>query len=246
MKKNVLAIAGSDPSGGAGAQADLSVFHSLGVRGLCALSALTAQNSSRVYSCEPVKPAFVVKQVEALLREFRIDAVKVGMTGSGANAKAIAALIKKHGLKNVVVDTILKSTSGYPLTDPGGLKELKRLISLCSIVTPNIPEASALTGIAIKGVPDMEEAARAIYGLGPKYVLIKGGHLKGAPVDVLYDGKVFSHYAGRRLRGDKGRFHGTGCILSSAIAAGLALGKPMGLAVQDARAHLNLALRMRR
>lgn len=244
--KTVLTIAGSDPSGGAGLQADLKTFGDFSVRGLSVVTSLTAQNSTKVFSTEPVSAAFVKKQAEALLKEFSIDAVKVGMTGSADNIRAICYLIKKHKLGNVVVDTILKSTSGYPLTDENGLKELKKLIGFAAIATPNIPEASAVTGMNIENIDDMDEAARRVYALGARCVLVKGGHLEGPPVDVLFDGKRFFHYVGRRIKGGKGRFHGTGCILSAAIAAGLANGKSVERAVEDARPYLVSVLKKRR
>ena len=251
--KTVLTIAGSDPSGGAGVQRDLETFHDLGVRGLSVIAALTAQNSTVVRAAEPVSAGFLKKQAEALFEEFRIDAVKIGMTGSGENLRAIRGLIKRYGLKNVVLDPVMRSTGGKPLLEKAGIAELKRLLPHVTLVTPNLPEAAILTGVKeIKDIKGMEEAAKALFEMGAPNVLVKGGHLKGEPFDVFYDGRSFGYYKNERLRGGAGRFHGTGCILSAAIAAWLALGKRRGpgwgrveTAVFDAKGYLMKVLRNR-
>lgn len=240
--KTILTIAGFDPSGGAGLQSDLKTFGDFGCRGLSVATALTAQNSTRVTSTLAVPPAFLKKQLLALLEEFTVDAVKIGMAGSAANIRAVELFIRKNGLRNIVLDTVLVSTSGYPLLDKKGVPALKRLLPLVRIVTPNIPEAEALTGLSIDNVAGMEEASRLIHSMGAPFVLIKGGHLLGPPVDILYDGKNFKRFAGRRIRGRKERFHGTGCILSSAIAAGLAKGQSVKRSVEEARKYLNRVL----
>lgn len=240
--KTVLTIAGFDPSGGAGLQSDLKTFGDFGCRGLSVATALTAQNSTRVSSTLGVPPAFLKKQVLTLLEEFRIDAVKIGMTGSAANIRTIEGLIREKPIPNIVLDTILVSTSGYPLLDKKGVPALKRLLPLVAIVTPNIPEASVLTGLDINGAAGMEEAARLLHSMGAPCVLIKGGHLEGPPVDILYDGKRFFYLTGRRIRGRREKFHGTGCKLSSAIAAGLAKGHSVKKSVEDAKKYLNRIL----
>lgn len=246
MRKTILTIAGSDPSGGAGAQADLRVFVDHGLYGLSAITALTAQNSSKVVASEHVPAQFLKKQIEVLLDEFKPLAVKTGMTATASNIRVICRAVKAHRLKNVVVDTVMRSTLGFSLLDREGTAELKRLVALSTITTPNIPEASALTGIEIRGVDGMEEAARIIHRLGPACVLVKGGHLECAPVDVLFDGERFYRFSGRRLKGDKKRFHGTGCILSSAIASNLANGKSIVDSVYLARRYLHSVLIGRR
>ncbi|MEK6759085.1 MAG: bifunctional hydroxymethylpyrimidine kinase/phosphomethylpyrimidine kinase [Deltaproteobacteria bacterium] len=246
MQKTILTIAGSDPSGGAGAQADLKVFADHGLYGLSAITALTAQNSSEVVASVPVSSEFLKMQVEVLLDEFRPLAVKTGMTATASNIRAICRIIKAHSLRNVVVDTVMRSTLGFSLLDRQGLAELKRLVALSVIATPNIPEAAVLAGIEIRGIAGMEEAARFIHRLGPACVLVKGGHLAGTPVDVLFDGERFYHFSGRRLKGDKKRFHGTGCILSSAIASNLANGKSIAGSVDHARKYLHSVLIGRR
>jgi len=244
--KTVLTIAGSDPSGGAGLQRDLETFRDLKVRGLSVVAALTAQNSTVVRAIEPVSAGFLKRQVNALLEEFRIDAVKIGMTGSAENLRAIRILIKKYGLKKVVLDPVMRSTSGRPLLDKDGIAELKALLPLVALVTPNLPEATLLTGIKeVTDIKGMEEAVRRLHEMGAPNVLVKGGHLEGAPQDLLYDGRSFNYFAGKRITGAAGRFHGTGCILSAAIAAGLANGKGIERAILEGRAYLMEVIRNR-
>lgn len=242
----VLTIAGSDPSGGAGLQRDLETFRDFGARGLSAAAALTAQNSTVVRAAMPISASFLKKQVEALLGEFHIDSVKIGMTGSADNLQAIRGLIKKHRLKNVVLDPVMRSTSGKPLLDKAGIAELKALLPHVRLVTPNLPEAAVLTGVkGIRDIDAIKEAAGLIHEMGAPNVLIKGGHLKGAPLDLLYDGRSFRYFSGKRIKGSAARFHGTGCILSSAIACGLANGKGLERAVLEGRAYLTEVLRNR-
>ncbi|MBW7957462.1 MAG: bifunctional hydroxymethylpyrimidine kinase/phosphomethylpyrimidine kinase [Deltaproteobacteria bacterium] len=244
--KTVLTIAGSDPSGGAGLQRDLLTFHDFGVRGLSVAAALTAQNSTVFRSALPVPARFISGQAAALLEEFEIHAVKIGMAGSPENLRAIKNLIKKRSLKNVVLDPVLRSTSGKSLLTKGGLTEIRSLLALTEVVTPNLDEAAAITGVKrIIDVRGMELAASRLFEMGARYALVKGGHLEGEPVDVLFDGLSFRHYRGRRLKGGMGRFHGTGCILSSALAADLAKGKGVEEAAAEARAYLVKVLKCR-
>ena len=242
--KKILTIGGSDPSGFAGIQADLLTFSKFGTRGLSAITAITAQTEKGVKAIWPVSPVLVKKQVETLLKEFRIDAVKIGMLGTVENAAAVKKLIKKWKLKNVVLDPVIKSTGVYPLLKGTGVS-LKKLIPCVTLVTPNLSEAGILSGVRVKTIEDMERAAKKIHSLGCRYVLIKGGHLKGAPVDVLYDGKRVFYFKGRRIKGAPKKFHGTGCLLSSAIAAGLARGESMKTAVKDAKGYVREALQKR-
>ncbi|MBE9528420.1 MAG: bifunctional hydroxymethylpyrimidine kinase/phosphomethylpyrimidine kinase [Proteobacteria bacterium] len=244
--KNVLTIAGFDPSGWAGVSADLKTFADLGVDGAGAVTALTAQNKSRVTGVEPVSPKFIRKEITTLLETTRFDAVKIGMLGDSAVAAMLRRLFKKVGFENVVLDPVLRATSGPRLLDAGGLSELKRLLPAVRVVTPNIDEAEALAGIKITGIADMESAARKIHALGAKTVLVTGGHLAGAPVDVLYDSKGFTHFKGVRLKGRPERFHGTGCILSSALAAYLARGQSVKSATKAAQKYLIETIKARK
>lgn len=243
--KTVLTIAGSDPSGGAGLQADLATFSAFGLRGISAVTALTAQNSTAVKAAAPVPAKFLEGQLATLLEEFTVTAAKTGMIGSLENLRVIRKFLKAGHIENLVVDTVLRSTGGKPLLDKAGVKELSTLFTYAAIVTPNIPEASLLTGLEIKDVDGMERAAKAIFAMGAAHVLVKGGHLDGAPVDVLFDGEAFTRMKGRKITGPGGAFHGTGCVLSAAIAACLANGKGMKAAVKEAKGYLEKEIRRR-
>jgi len=243
--KKILTIGGSDPSGFAGIQADLLTFSKFGTRGLSAITAITAQTEKGVKAIWPVSPVLVKKQVETLLEKFRIDAVKIGMLGTVENVGAVKKLIRKWKLKNIVLDPVMRSTGGYPLLDRKGIGSLKKLLGSVTVVTPNLSEAGIISGISVKTIEDMERAAKKIHSLGCRYVLIKGGHLKGAPVDVLYDGKRVFYFKGRRIKGAPKKFHGTGCLLSSAIAAGLARGKNVAEAIKDAKGYVERVVRER-
>jgi hydroxymethylpyrimidine/phosphomethylpyrimidine kinase len=245
--KVALTIGGSDPSGGAGIQSDLNTFRDMGVRGLSVVSAVTAQNSSMLDSKVNIPSSFLIRQIEVILNEFRPISVKTGMLGNANAVGALARFLKgERGLcKNLVIDPVMASSSGFMVIDEQGIKGLKRLISLSLVVTPNIMEAQALSGVCIKDVSDMEAAARRIYSLGTANVLVKGGHLKGDPVDVLFDGRGFSYYKGKRLKGRKGIFHGTGCMLSAAVTALLARGYTVKDSVGLAKAYVADALKKR-
>lgn len=243
--KTVLTIAGSDPSGGAGLQSDLHTFSAFKVKGLSAVTALTAQNSSVVKSVMPVPGKMLKEQLELLFKEFTIDAAKTGMIGSFENLRVVKRVLKVRKIKNLVIDTVLRSTGGKPLLDATGTKELASLLPLAAIITPNIPEATALTGIKIIDMTGMEKAAKALFEMGARNVLVKGGHLDAAPNDLLYDGKAFTYFKGRRITGPKAAFHGTGCMLSAAIAASLARGKGMKEAIKEAKRFLEREIRQR-
>lgn len=244
--RTVLTIAGSDPCGGAGVQSDIKTFEAFGLRGLSAVTALTAQNRKGVKASLNVPARFLTMQIETLLDEFSVDAVKIGMLGSFANLRAVAGIIRERRLPNVVLDPVLRSTGGFPLIDKRGAGRITELFACATVATPNIAEAEAVSGMEIVSVEDMEEAARRIYSLGAPFVLVKGGHLKGRPVDVLYDGKGIHRFKGTRLRGPKERFHGTGCMLSAAIACALAVGLPPIKAAGEAKAYVESALAKRK
>jgi hydroxymethylpyrimidine/phosphomethylpyrimidine kinase len=243
--KTVLTIAGSDPSGGAGLQSDLRTFSAFKVTGLSAVTALTAQNSAVVKSVMPVPGKLLKEQLALLFEEFTIDAAKTGMIGSLENLRVIKRVLVTRKIKNLVIDTVLRSTGDKPLIDAAGAKELVSLLPLAAIVTPNIPETTALTGIKIIDMTGMEKAAKALFEMGARNVLVKGGHLCAAPTDILYDGKTFTYFKGSRITGPKAAFHGTGCMLSAAIAANLAKGKGMKEAIKEAKRFLEKELRQR-
>jgi hydroxymethylpyrimidine/phosphomethylpyrimidine kinase len=229
----VLSIAGSDPSGGAGIQVDLKTFQTLKAFGMAVPAALTAQNSRGVSAVNPVSGVLLRKQLEALLSDIRPDAVKTGMLLTRQNVDVAASIVKKYKIKNLVVDPVLRSSSGKTLLDPAALASLKKkLFPVALIITPNISEAEVLTGRSIKSEPDMDFAAGRLLDMGPSYVLIKGGHRNGPAIDTLYGGKtVLSFSTSRR----KGAFHGTGCVLSSAITVFIAQGLPVEKAVEKAK-----------
>jgi len=244
--KAALTIAGSDPTGGAGIQADIAAFRSFGLLALSAITAITAQDGERVFMVEPVCARTLTRQVTALAGSFDIRSVKIGMLGSAENAAAIAQLIKKTGLGNVVLDTVLRSSGGRALMDRNGVEAIRALMPLCRLTTPNMDEAGRIAGMKVVDENSMEMAATFIHSMGAPNVLITGGHLEGAPTDLLYDGRVFSRFAGTRVPGGARRLHGTGCMLSAATAAGLAKGRSVKMAIADAKAYVEESLKARR
>lgn len=220
--KFVLAIAGSDPTGGAGIQADLKTISALGCYGLSAITAITSQTTREVKGVIKVDPLALKNQIEHLYTEFKISAVKTGMLGSKENIRVISGILYKRAQKNVVVDPIIFSGSGVRLLDEDGIRAYKQnLLPLCTIVTPNLNEASILSGIEVKTLEEMIESAKVIAGFGPESVLVKGGHLAGDPVDVLYYNRRIQLLPHKRIHRE---VHGAGCALSSAIAVMLAKG----------------------
>ena len=236
-----LTIAGSDSGGGAGIQADLKTFSAFRVFGMSAITAVTAQNSVGVQGVENLSPAFVARQIESVLSDFGADAAKCGMLSTAAIIDAVAATIAAHRLENLVVDPVMVAKSGDALLQPDARDALiGRILPLALVVTPNLPEAEALTGMPVTTREDMEEAARRIHAMGPRSVLVKGGHLKGDAVDVLWNGKALTTFSVARV--DSVNTHGTGCTFSAAIAAGLARGNVLAEAVREAKAYVTRAI----
>lgn len=229
-----LTIAGSDPSGGAGIQADLKTFHRHGVYGEAAITLVTVQNTVGVERVVLLDPDLVAAQVRAVLEDIPPGAVKTGALGNAAIAEAVAAVLRGRAIP-LVVDPVMVSKHGAPLMASA---EVERVVSavfpIAALVTPNIPEAEVLLGRSISGVESQREAARELCAkTGCGAVLLKGGHGEGSEVvDVLWDGSTFHEY--RALRIDTVHTHGTGCTTSAAIAASLACGKPLDMAVADA------------
>jgi hydroxymethylpyrimidine/phosphomethylpyrimidine kinase len=232
--KNVLSIAGSDPSGGAGIQVDLKTFQTLGVYGMAVPAALTAQSSRGVSGVYPVPSNVFARQLDALLTDIKPDAVKTGMLLTRGNVEAVASVAQKFKVKNLIVDPVLRSTSGRTLLRTDAIASLKkRLFPLALLVTPNLMEAEALSGQSISRESDMDFAAGKILDMGPSYVLIKGGHsASGGAEDTLYGGRTVLTFSTSRR---KGEFHGTGCALSSAIAVFIARGYAVEKAVEKAK-----------
>ncbi len=237
-----LTIAGSDSGGGAGIQADLKTFSAYRVFGMSAITAVTAQNSVGVQAVESLSPAFVARQIESVLEDFGVDAAKCGMLANATIIEAVAEALSPRRVEKLVVDPVMVAKSGASLLEPEAVRALTtRLLPLCLVVTPNLPEAEVLAGMPVASRAEMEEAARRIHALGPRHVLVKGGHLKGDAVDLLFNGRDFTAYQVSRIESDN--THGTGCTLSAAITAGLAQGRPLGEAVRDAKAYVTRAIR---
>jgi hydroxymethylpyrimidine/phosphomethylpyrimidine kinase len=236
----VLAIAGSDSSGGAGIQADLKTMLALGVHGTSVVCAVTAQNSVGVHGYWEMPPEAVRAQLDAVLGDITVHAVKTGMLASAGIVTAVADVLSDVAAP-VVVDPVAVSKHGDSLLSDGTIEALReRLLPLATVVTPNLLETELLTGMTIADERAMLAAAGAIAALGPRWVLVKGGHLPGNPVDLLYDGERSVRFPGQRI--DSRHTHGTGCTLASAIASYLAQGALVPDAVRSAREYLTGAI----
>jgi hydroxymethylpyrimidine/phosphomethylpyrimidine kinase len=238
-----LTIAGSDSGGGAGIQADLKTFVRYGVYGTSVITAVTAQNTVGVRAWEAVSPSLVRAQIDAVAEDLRPAALKSGMLGDADVVIAVADAVRAHALSPYVLDPVMVATSGDPLATPDAIRAIvERLLPLASLVTPNLDEAAILVGAPVRDVEAMEHAARhLVHELGAQAALVKGGHLDGdVLVDVLYDGHAVRRFVHDRVVTDS--THGTGCTLSAAIAAGLALGESMPAAVDSALAFVGRAL----
>lgn len=237
-----LTIAGSDSGGGAGIQADLKTFLALGVHGTSAVSALTAQNTRGVSAVQSVPPWFVGEQISQVAVDFEIAAAKTGMLSRPSVVEVVAESIRRFAIPNVVVDPVFVSKNQDVLLTKDSIDALvARLIPLATVVTPNLHEAALLTGMEIFDLEGMREAAKAIHAMGPRHVLVKGGHLDAAATDVLYDGHGFLEITSERI--DSRNTHGTGCTLSAAIAALLARGRSVPEAVRGAKEYITGAIR---
>ncbi len=240
----VLIIAGSDSGGGAGIQADLKTVSALGAFGMTAITALTAQNTTGVFGVVEMTPEFVAQQIEVCVTDIGCDAVKTGMLSSAGIIEAVAQQVGKHNLQPLVVDPVMIAKSGAPLLKPEAMDTLKtKLLPLATVITPNLHEARALTGMDIRSLDDMREGAKRLHEFGPQFVVVKGGHLEGMgdSVDILYDGQEFTEFCAHRY--ETKNTHGTGCIFASAIAASLAAGKEIKSAVAIAKEFITAAIR---
>lgn len=239
--KKVLTIAGSDCSGGAGVQADLKTMSAFGVFGMSVIVSVVAENTARVIDIEDVSPAMIEKQIDAVFEDIVPDAVKIGMLSTPACMQAVAGRLRQYRPRHVVIDPVMYAKNGCPLMAPDAVGTLiEQVLPLADVLTPNIPEAECITGMKIQTAEDMEEAARRIFAMGCKGVLVKGGHAVGDALDVLYDGAQFYRFESRRI--PTKNTHGTGCTLSSAIASGLALGHDIPQAVRLAKDYVTDAI----
>ena len=237
-----MTIAGSDSGGGAGIQADLKTFAALGVYGTSALTAITAQNTVGVTAIHEVPIEMVAAQIEAVISDIGTDAVKTGMLSSSDIVETVSRELAHFRVDRLVVDPVIVSKSGDRLLREEALDALRRsLLPLATVVTPNIPEAEALTGMKIESGDDVRRAAEKIVGMRAKAVVVKGGHLPGLPVDLFYDGREFREFSAPRI--ETRNTHGTGCTFASAIAAGLAKGMEVVDAVAGAKEYVTGAIR---
>ena len=238
--RTALSIAGSDSSGGAGIQADLKTMTMNGVYAMSAVTALTAQNTTGVTAILEATPQFLAQQLDAVFTDIRPDAVKIGMVSSAKLIETIADRLRTNSARNIVVDPVMVATSGARLIDEDAVSALKALLGLADVVTPNIPEAEVLSGMSIHGQDDMMAAAAAIGDANGCAVLCKGGHSVNDANDLLYHNSTYQWFYGKRI--DNPNTHGTGCTLSSAIAANLAKGFDLSESVRRAKAYLSGAL----
>lgn len=230
----VLTIAGSDPSSGAGVPLDLRVFFELGIYGFSVITAIIAQNSRGVQRIYKVDPHAVETQIDSVMSDFRVDACKIGMLFSHQVVSAVAERIRRRKLPRIILDPMILSKNGTPLVTPVARKRIETLLfPIAELITPNLPEAEQYLGKSIQSVSEMKEAAKILFDKGSRWVLVKGGHLEGNAVDVLYNGTDFFEFEGKRNPGIS--VHGTGCLLSSAITARLSLGDSMPEAVRFAK-----------
>jgi hydroxymethylpyrimidine/phosphomethylpyrimidine kinase len=237
-----LTIAGSDSSGGAGIQADIKTFQALGVYAMSAVTAVTVQNTCKVFAIQEMDPTIVHDQITCLFEDTPIDAVKIGMVASIPLIEAIAQALHEVARPAIVLDPVMISKSGFALLRPDAQRALvEKLFPLATVVTPNLHEAQALVGVEIGTPAQMKAAARRIVDLGAGSVVVKGGHLGGdQAVDVLFDGRQFEELTDRRIA--TRNTHGTGCTFSSAIAAGLAKKLPFSQAVRQAKRYITGAI----
>lgn len=239
--KKLLTIAGSDSIGGAGIQADIKTFSALGCYAMSVVTAVTAQNTAAVLDAQDIRPDIIEKQLDAVFTDVPPDGVKVGMVSVPETIEVIAAALERYRPGVTVIDPVMVSKSGFHLLRPEAVDSLRaRLLPLAGMITPNIPEAELLCGMEIRSHEDMEEAARKLRGMGAGTVLVKGGHLEGDADDLVFDGKEMNWLPGKRIQTKN--THGTGCTISSAIAAYMARGKSPAESVRLAKAYVTGAI----
>lgn len=239
--KKVLTIAGSDSSGGAGIQADLKAMSAVGVYGMSVITAVTAQNTQGVFNVTELDKQMVKDQIECIFDDIEVDGVKVGMVSNSEIIKTIKNLLIEFKARNIVIDPVMVSKSGYFLLKPEAVEEMRSLIQIADIVTPNIPEAETLAEMKIETEEDMIEAGRRISAFGAKNVLVKGGHRCNDATDILYSSGRILRIEGERIQTT--HTHGTGCTLSSAICSFLSLGYSTEEAVQNGKKYITEAIK---
>jgi hydroxymethylpyrimidine/phosphomethylpyrimidine kinase len=239
--KKALSIAGSDCSGGAGIQADLKTFSAHGVFGMTVITSVVAENTVRVIEYQDIRPDIIKKQIDAVFEDIPPDAVKIGMLSCRETMLAVADTLREWKPRNVVIDPVMYAKNGCALMDPSAISTLiAAVVPLADVLTPNIPEAEKMAGMAITTGEDMRQAARRIHAMGCRHVVVKGGHSGGDATDILFDGNDFFEYPAPRV--DTKHTHGTGCTFSAAIAANLAQGLAVNTAVERAKEYIHTAI----
>ena len=239
--KTALTIAGSDSGGGAGIQADLKAFSAQGVYGMSVITAVTAQNTTEVRSIQNIELSIIKDQIEAVFDDIKVDAVKIGMLSSSETVEVVSNTLEKYKPSIIVLDPVMVSKAGHHLLQEEAIIALiEKMIPQVTMITPNIPEAEVLTNSQIKTEEEMREACVKMKALGAKSVLLKGGHLSGDPNDLYYDGTDFHWVYGKRIHTKN--THGTGCTLSSVIAANLAKGASSIEAIRSAKNYITTAI----
>lgn len=239
--KNLLTIAGSDCSGGAGIQADLKTFAAHGAYGMSVIVSVVAENTSRVLSVRDMEPSVIGDQIDAVFEDIRVDGVKIGMLSGSEQMRMVARKLRQYQPRGVVLDPVMVAKGGCALMHPEALQTMKEeMLPLAFVLTPNLPEAEALTGRKIETPEARKRAAEEMCRMGAKNVLLKGGHLFGDAEDLLFDGSLFYTFTHRRI--ETKNTHGTGCTLSSAIAANLANGMKVPDAVRAAKEYVTAAI----
>jgi hydroxymethylpyrimidine/phosphomethylpyrimidine kinase len=239
--KKALSIAGSDCSGGAGIQADLKTFSAHGIYGMTVITSVVAENTFRVTDYQDIRPDIIEKQIDDVFEDIPPDAVKIGMLSCRETMLAVAKKLRLWKPDNMVVDPVMYAKNGSALMEESAISTLiSEIVPLAALITPNIPEAEKMTGMMIKTHDDMRQAAKLIYAMGCRAVVVKGGHSAGDPIDFLYEGNDFYEFPAYRVKTK--HTHGTGCTFSSAIASNLALGIPVHTAVEKAKGYINAAI----
>ena len=240
--KTALTIAGSDSGGGAGIQADLKTFSAHHVFGMSVITAVTAQNTVEVRSIQNIDKEIIRDQITAVFDDIEVHAVKIGMLGSAETIETVAQTLHMYKPQHIILDPVMIAKSGHHLLEENAVEALKKLlIPIATIVTPNLPEAETLSGITIQSKQDLYEACQIIGQLGAKAILLKGGHSAGDPNDLFYDGTNYTWFLSERI--PTKNTHGTGCTLSSAIAANLANGLRIEDAIGQAKEYITMAIR---
>jgi len=240
--KKVLTIAGSDPSGGAGIQADIKTMSAHGVYAMSVIVSIVAENTMRVIDIEDVSLKMIAEQIDSIYEDIGTDAVKIGMLSNSDIMSTVADKLLEYKPNNIVLDPVMYAKGGNALMQENSINTLiEKLIPLCDLITPNIPEAEKISQMKISSLGDMREASEKILNLGCKAVLLKGGHYIGDAIDVLYDGNTFTEYKTEKI--DTKNTHGTGCTLSSSIASNLALGHSLEEAVSLSKEYITEAIK---